>query len=324
MKSVEDLYQEIKSSVDNEDHDSTINRLETLLATYPGYAPAHAELASLYYQSADHDNALKHFEQAVQFDPDNTKFQKNLADFYYTVLSRAEEALEIYEQLLVSAPMDTEILLVAGNLLVSLNRFDEAQARYEALINLEPWRLDIQELIDKLNLRDQEQYSPGVEAMYQRAQAMVQNGEIEAAIQMLGEILKNSPDYALAHNDLGVLSYQTGEVQKALKHYEKAVALAPTNTTYVKNLAEYYLFVMGEIEKALELYVVILKDHPQDIEALMAAGNISEKFENFEDAKIFYEAILDAEPWHLEATERLSALGQGQSENVSESKLFTI
>jgi len=324
MKSVEDLYQEIKSSVDNEDHDSTINRLETLLATYPGYAPAHAELASLYYQSADHDNALKHFEQAVQFDPDNTKFQKNLADFYYTVLSRAEEALEIYEQLLVSAPMDTEILLVAANLLVSLNRFDEAQARYEALINLEPWRLDIQELIDKLNLRDQEQYSPGVEAMYQRAQAQVQNGEIEAAIQMLGEILKNSPDYALAHNDLGVLSYQTGEVQKALEHHEKAVALAPTNTTYVKNLAEYYLFVMGEIEKALELYVVILKDHPQDIEALMAAGNISEKFGNFEDAKIFYEAILDAEPWHLEATERLSALGQGQSENASESKLFTI
>ncbi len=324
MKSVKDLYQEIKSSVDNEDHDSTINRLETLLATYPGYAPAHAELASLYYQSADHDNALKHFEQAVQFDPDNTKFQKNLADFYYTVLSRAEEALEIYEQLLVSAPMDTEILLVAGNLLVSLNRFDEAQARYEALINLEPWRLDIQELIDKLNLRDQEQYSPGVEAMYQRAQAMVQNGEIEAAIQMLGEILKDSPDYALAHNDLGVLSYQTGEVQNALKHYEKAVALAPTNTIYVKNLAEYYLFVMGEIEKALELYVVILKDHPQDIEALMAAGNISEKFESFEDAKIFYEAILDAEPWHLEATERLSALGQGQNENASESKLFTI
>jgi len=56
----------------------------------------------------------------------------------------------------------------------------------------------------------------------------------------------------------------------------------------------------------------------------MAAGNISEKFGNFEDAKIFYEAILDAEPWHLEATERLSALGQGQSENASESKLFTI
>lgn len=322
MTSVESQYQEIKSEMDTENHESTVHRLETLLDNHPDFSPAHDELGFLYYQSGKHDNALKHFEKAVRLEPDNPKFQKNLADFYYTALSRTEDALEIFEKLLVKNPTDGEILLITANLLVSLNRFDEAQSYYQSLLDLEPWRLDIQELVDKLKHRGDGDGSPELEAQYQRAQAQVQTGNNAEAIRILEALLKENPDYTLAHNDLGVLYYRDGDMQKALQHYESAVTLEPTNHIYLKNLAEYYLFVMGEIEKALELYVVILKKNPQDVEALMAAGRISEQFENYEQAKIFYEAILDAEPWHMEASERLAAMGQGT--DTSESKLFTL
>lgn len=306
----------------NEDYQPTLNRLETLLATYPDFSPAHDELGFLYYQDGQNDNALKHFEKAAQLEPENPKFQKNLADFYYAALSRIEDALQIYEKLLALDPTDGEILLVAANLLVSLNRFDEAQAHYETLFNLEPWRIDIQELIDKLKHRARGSGSPGVETQYQRAQAKAQAGDFEAAIQELEDILKENPDDALAHNDMGVLCYQTEAIQKARRHYEKAVALEPTNQTYMKNLAEYYLLVMGEIEKGLELYVAILKNQPQNVEALMAAAYISEKLKNYEQAKFFYEAILDVEPWHMVASERISAMGQGDT--AAASKLFTL
>lgn len=322
MTSVEAQYQEIKSGMGTENHESTIHRLETLLDNHPDFSPAHDELGFLYYQAGQHDNALNHFEKAAQLEPDNPKFQKNLADFYYSVLSRSEDALEIFEKLLVQHPSDSEILLITANLLVSLDRFDEAQAYYESLLNLEPWRLDIQELVDKLKHRDHGDNLKDVESLYQSAQTHAQNGEIEVAMGKLEKILKQNPENALAHNDLGVLSYQIGEVQKAREYYEKAVSLEPTNHTFMKNLAEHYLLVMGEIEKALELYLVILKDNPQDVEALMAAGRISEGFSNHEQARIFYEAILDAEPWNMEASERIAAMGQG--DETPESKLFTL
>lgn len=321
MTSVESQYQEIKAEMGTENHESTIHRLESLLDNHPEFSPAHDELGFLYYQAGQHDNALNHFEKAAQLEPDNPKFQKNLADFYYTALSRKEDALEILEKLLVQDPSNGEILLITANLMVSLNRFEEAQAHYESLLNLEPWRLDIQEIVDKLKHRNGISLTD-VESLYQSAQAHAQNGEIEAAMGKLGEILKQNPDYALAHNDLGVLSYQIGEVQKAREYYEKAVSLEPANYTFMKNLAEYYLLVMGEIEKALELYVAILKGDPQDVEALMAAGRISEAFNNHEQARIFYEAVLDAKPWNIEASERLAAMGQG--DDTSEPKLHTL
>ncbi|MGD9368052.1 MAG: tetratricopeptide repeat protein [Desulfobacteraceae bacterium] len=318
MTSVESQYQEIKAEMGTENHESTIYRLEALLDDHPDFSPAHDELGFLYYQAGQHDNALNHFEKAAQLEPGNPKFQKNLADFYYTALSRDEDALEIFEKLLVEDPSSGEILLITANLLVSMNRFAEAQAHYESLLNLEPWRLDIQELVDKLKHRNGNSLTD-VESLYQSAQAHAQNSEIESAMGKLEEILKQNPDYALAYNDLGVLSYQIGEVEKAREYYEKAVSLEPTNHIFMKNLAEHYLLVMGEIEKALELYVVILKDDPQDVEALMAAGRISEALNNHEQASIFYEAVLDAEPWNMEASERLAAMGQG--DDTSESKL---
>ena len=307
--------------MDTENHESTIHRLKTLLDNHPEFSPAHNELGFLYYQSGQHDNALTHFEKAAQLEPDNPEFQKNLADFYYAGLSRNEDALEIFEKLLMQDPSNSEILLITANLLVSVNRFEEAQVHYESLLNLEPWRLDIEELLDKLKHRGNGNSLTDAESLYQSAQEYAQNGEIESAMSKLEQILKQNPDHALAHNDLGVLSYQIGEVQRAREYYEKAVSLEPTNHTFIKNLAEYYLLVMGEIEKALELYVVILKNDPQDVDALMAAGRISEDFNHHEQARIFYEAILDAEPWNMEASERLAAMGQG--DDTSESKLYT-
>jgi tetratricopeptide (TPR) repeat protein len=322
MTSVESQHQEIKAGMGTEDRESTIHRFEALLDNHPDFSPAHDELGFLYYQSGQHDKALIHFEKAAQLEPDNLKFQKNLADLYCAGLSRAEDALEIFEKLLVQDPSNGEILLITANLLVSVNRFEEAQAHYENLLNLEPWRLDIRELLDKLKHRGNGNSLTDVESLYQSAQEYAQNGESDSAMGKLEEILKHNPDHALAHNDLGVLSYQVGEVQRAREYYEKAVSLEPTNQTFLKNLAEYYLLVMGEIEKALELYVVILKNDPQDVDALMAAGRISEGFNNHDQARIFYEAILDAEPWNMEASERLRAMEHG--DDTSESKLYTL
>jgi len=74
----------------------------------------------------------------------------------------------------------------------------------------------------------------------------------------LGKLLESHPDYALAHNDLGVLLYNKGEKEKALFHYEKAASLKAENITFQKNLADFYYAEMKRPDKAVDLYKKIL------------------------------------------------------------------
>jgi len=93
-----------------------------------------------------------------------------------------------------------------------------------------------------------------------------------------------------------------------LQRYEQAVSIDPTNANYQKNLADFYLAEQGEVEKALEIYLSVLNDNPEDIDSLMVAGHISAALGKDESAKAFYESVLDVEPWNLEASERLERL----------------
>ena len=84
----------------------------------------------------------------------------------------------------------------------------------------------------------------------------------------------NTPDFAIAFNDLGVLYYQRGDKERSVRYYERAVSIAPGNPSFRKNLADFYLIEQGRIEAAMEIYLSVLNDNPQDIEVLMVAGHI--------------------------------------------------
>jgi tetratricopeptide (TPR) repeat protein len=308
MKTAEEIYQKIKTVPNDNNYKVKIEKLEELLQKNPDFVLAHDELGAIFYQIEDYKKALKHFERAVCLEPNNIKYQKNLGDFYYTILSRSEDALDCYRKVLGIDPMNSEVSLVTANLLVSLHRLEEAEELYKKILSLEPWRLDVQELIEKIEKKRKGKNFETTEERYQEAQRLAQVNDRKKAIEILEKILTDDPEYAMAHNDIGVLRYQMGEIEDAQGHYEKAVEIDSENMVFKKNLAEYYLFVKGEILKALEIYLSILKDHPYDIETLLAAAKISEKFERIEDAKVFYEAILDIEPWNLEASEKLTQI----------------
>jgi len=103
------------------------------------------------------------------------------------------------------------------------------------------------------------------------------------------------------------LLYRAGDKNLALDHYEKAVQLDPNNTTFQKNLADFYCIEQGQFEKAMRIYVKILENTPQDVETLMAVGYICESLNKFDDARDFYRQILYIEPWNLEARQKLDA-----------------
>ena len=63
----------------------------------------------------------------------------------------------------------------------------------------------------------------------------------------------------------------------------------PENINFQKNLADFYCIELGRIEEALKIYVSILTTHPQDIETLLATGQICAALEKPADAKDFFQ-----------------------------------
>ena len=104
------------------------------------------------------------------------------------------------------------------------------------------------------------------------------------------------------------MKYQFCEKEKALNHYEQAARLEPGNITFKKNLADFYYVEQGRVEDALRIYVDVLAINPEDIETLQITGHICVALHKFEDAKVFYNRVLEIEPWNAEACDYLEKL----------------
>lgn len=147
-----------------------------------------------------------------------------------------------------------------------------------------------------------------IQENYYEIQQLIAKGKKQEAREALEKLSLDTPDFALAHNDLGVLYFQEGDKTKALKHYERAVALQPENVTFLKNLADFYYVESGSVEDAMKLYVKVLGIVPEDMETLLVIGHICVSLKKFDDAKTFYNRVLRADPVNEDARRILAKL----------------
>jgi GT2 family glycosyltransferase/Flp pilus assembly protein TadD len=157
-------------------------------------------------------------------------------------------------------------------------------------------------------LNKEQEDTDATKKMYEDAQLLVQKGMNNAAIMALVKLLESYPDFALAHNDLGVLYYKAGKKEDAFEHYKKAAEFQPENINFQKNLADFYYVELGKVEEAMEIYVKILALNPQDIECLLMLGHISVSIEKIDDAKVFYMKVLESDPDNAVARQNLDSI----------------
>ena len=337
-KSAEALYEEMRQLMDGGSKGEAIGGLKMLLAMYPDYALAHNDLGVLYYNQEEKEKALRHYEEAARLEPENANFQKNLADFYCVEMGELEEALKIYLKVLEANPTDIETLTILGDICVSLKKGQDARVFYERVLEIEPWNTEVQEKLEEIEkiqsseIRDQRSANEEEQALdrpmnegaddlagssaeselpeeaYERIQSLVNGGRQTEAIQELERLVERCPDYALGHNDLGVLYYNNGDKEKSLRHYEAAARLEPENATFQKNLEDFYCVEMGELEEALKIYLKVLEANPTDIETLTILGDICVSLKKGQDARVFYERVLELEPWNMDTHDKLEGL----------------
>ena len=255
----------------------------------------------------------------VELMPANINFQKNLADFYCIEQGRIEDALKIYVSVLQSDPQDVEALMATGLICQALEKHDDARDFFNQVLQIEPWNADARKQIEEM----QRQASAGslnaesAEDAYRRFQEKLNALTPVHAIVELEKLVEFYPDFAVGHNDLGVLYYKTGNKEKALRYYRQAAHLQPENMTLQKNLADFLFVELGQVQEALQIYVNILTTNPDDVETLLITGHICVALKQFDDAKDFYERVLALAPENEDAGKNLQALNSRQIEQPS-------
>lgn len=310
-----ELYAEAQRLAAEGQGAAAIEALGRLLAIDPQHALAHNDLGVLCCQAGDPARALEHYEAAVRLEPENVTFKKNLADYYFVIQKRVEEALRLYVAVLERNPQDLEALLATARVCEALECPGDAEVFYRRVLEIEPWNAAA-----AAGLEQRPRLAAGSAAatprdpwaMHTEACRLAAAGDDAKADALLDRLVTAYPDFALGWNDRGVLAGRRGDDPTALKCYERAVALAPDQLTYKKNLADLCWVKLGRIRDALGHYVDILAVQPEDVDTLVAVGRICQAMNQLDDARHFFDRVLDIEPWNAAARQYLGEL-QGAS-----------
>ncbi len=145
------------------------------------------------------------------------------------------------------------------------------------------------------------------DARYSQAQQMIEADAYDDAETVLTGLVEAFPPHAQAHNDLGVLLYQKGDMGKAVLHLDWAVLLNPDDLTAKRNLTDIYA-ATGGLDEATALYQRVLAANPNDADAVLQIGHLHYRAGNLGDALDHYRRALRLDPGSEQARRHVELL----------------
>jgi len=143
------------------------------------------------------------------------------------------------------------------------------------------------------------------------AQTLTHSGRFAEAIAECQEALKIKPDFAAAHNNLGVALLRNkqsgdgalghdGAVDEAIEQYRKALQINPDFTQAHKNLGIVFLR-KGQMDEAIAQFQKTLELEPNDAQAEFSLGSAFLQRREVDEAIAHYQKAVEIRPDYAEA-----------------------
>lgn len=210
---------------------------------------AQSNLAGLLLEKGDVDEAIAHFEKAVEIWPGHAEAHNNLGNALLQK-GRADEALVHFQKVLEHWPNEAEAHNNIGGILLQQGKIDEAIAQFEKVLSENPAHAKAHNNLGNALLRKGEvdeaivQYEKTLdlpfdhaESHYNLGNALMGKGDVDGAIAHYREALALRPAHASAHNNLGNALQRKGLLAEAVFQYRKATESEPGSLLFQNNLA---------------------------------------------------------------------------------------
>jgi protein O-mannosyl-transferase len=220
-------------------YDSPTSLYENTLGKNPGSWMIHNDLGVELGKTGRLDEAIQHFRQAVQLQPDYADALNNLGRALLTE-GRAQEAIEHLQQALLLKPNFLEAEVNLGKAFIQVGRLQDAIQHLEFALKLKP---------DDANTHDHLGIAyllagrlPDAAGQFQRTLQINPNyfdacnnlawilatsprGEMlnpEQAVELAKKALELNPAFTEAYNTLGVAYYRSGNWQSAIEWLDRS------------------------------------------------------------------------------------------------------
>jgi tetratricopeptide (TPR) repeat protein len=170
----------------------------------------------MYEQQGVLDEAISHYQRAVELKPDFAEAHNNLGNAL-TSRERYKEALVCFLNTLALNPASVHACNNLGNTLTNLDRLDEALAGYERAIAIDPFH---------------------PEAYNNRGKTLNDMNRHEEALASYDRALTLKPDYADANFNKGLLKLLLGNYEEGWPLYEWRRQLAQQQKNFARNFSQ--------------------------------------------------------------------------------------
>ncbi|HID55051.1 TPA: tetratricopeptide repeat protein, partial [Candidatus Poribacteria bacterium] len=201
------------------------------------------------------------------------------------------KALKILGDMISKAPKNARLHYLIGSVYLDMGDYDRAIDHLLACLEL-----DIRYMAAGQKL----------------VRAYLRKGEEGEAIKRYELILEQNPTPEI-HNQTGILLFQSGDYDKAIDHFRKALQLKPGFTPARKNLLNVYkakaeaLMKQGGYDEAIEALKSAIKLNPVEAESHLMLGVVLSRSGRFADAADEFETVLKLNPGYKEAKLNLAA-----------------
>jgi len=221
---------------------------------------AHNDLGNALLQKGSVDEAIVHYQKALQIDPDYVDACYNLGN---ALLQKGavDEAIAHYQKALQINPDYAKACNNLGNVLVQKGSVNEAIIHFQKALQIKP---DFAEAHDNLG------------------NALLRKGKVDEAIVHFQKALQIEPDFAEPCNNLGIALAQKGQVAEAIAHFQRALQIKPDFAEAHNNL-DTALRKMGNVAEAITHLQKILQIQPDSPEIL---NNLAWRLATCPDAHI--------------------------------------
>ena len=213
----------------------------TTLARNPNCAMAHTDLGNVLVQKGRVDEAITHYQQALEIQPDYELAHYN---FGYLLLQKGQvdEAISHFQKALALQPDSVPAHYHLGDAFLQQGRMNEAAVQFQKALEIKPGVAEIQNSLGDVLLRQ---------------------GKMDEAIVHFQTALQLQPRYPNALNNLGIALFHEGKKTEALAHFRQALEIQPDFVEAHVNLGK-ALLQAGQAPEALAHYRTALTLRPED------------------------------------------------------------
>jgi predicted O-linked N-acetylglucosamine transferase (SPINDLY family) len=127
--------------------------------------------------------------------------------------------------------------------------------------------------------------------LFQQAQSLPQQGQLERAIELYGKCVELAPDRAEAYYKRANALNGLGRLEPALEDYDRAISLNPSYTYALCNRGS-VLERLGRRDEALASFDRAIELDPKDALTHYNRGSVLKDLERYADALVSYESAI--------------------------------